>query len=133
MRVDAAQKYRPFPPVRLPDRQWPSRTLTQAPRWCSSDLRAGNQALSEIAQQLKKGRMGSGAAAEGRSAEPAAARAKTEDAFWASLSDTHPTLARRETITRAAAQRLEVEPDRAVLMGDHERHSFENHAEKFGI
>ena len=47
MRVDATRKYRPFPPVRLPDRQWPSRTLTQAPRWCSSDLRDGNQALIE--------------------------------------------------------------------------------------
>ena len=47
MRVDITQKYRPFPPVQLPDRRWPSRTLTQAPRWCSSDLRDGNQALIE--------------------------------------------------------------------------------------
>ena len=47
MRVDAIRKYRPFPPMRLPDRHWPSRTLTQAPRWCSSDLRDGNQALIE--------------------------------------------------------------------------------------
>ena len=47
MRVDTTSKYRPFPPVQLPDRQWPSRTLTQAPRWCSSDLRDGNQALIE--------------------------------------------------------------------------------------
>ena len=30
---------------RLPDRQWPNRTLTQAPQWCSVDLRDGNQAL----------------------------------------------------------------------------------------
>ena len=41
------RKYRPFPPVQLPDRQWPSRTINQAPRWCSSDLRDGNQALIE--------------------------------------------------------------------------------------
>ncbi|WP_407364691.1 2-isopropylmalate synthase (plasmid) [Pseudomonas luteola] len=41
------RKYRPFTPVHLPDRQWPSRTLTQAPRWCSTDLRDGNQALIE--------------------------------------------------------------------------------------
>lgn len=41
------RKYRPFAPVHLPDRQWPSRTLTQAPRWCSTDLRDGNQALIE--------------------------------------------------------------------------------------
>ncbi len=39
-------KYRPFPPVHLPDRQWPSRTLTKAPIWCSVDLRDGNQALA---------------------------------------------------------------------------------------
>jgi len=38
-------KYRPFPAVALPDRQWPSRTLTAAPAWCSVDLRDGNQAL----------------------------------------------------------------------------------------
>jgi 2-isopropylmalate synthase len=41
----ASSKYRPFPPVHLPDRQWPERTLTQAPIWCSVDLRDGNQAL----------------------------------------------------------------------------------------
>ncbi len=40
-------KYRPFPPVSLPNRQWPSRVLTQAPLWCSVDLRDGNQALAQ--------------------------------------------------------------------------------------
>ncbi|MBX3748574.1 MAG: 2-isopropylmalate synthase [Opitutaceae bacterium] len=40
-------KYRPFPPVALSNRQWPSRTLTQAPMWCSVDLRDGNQALAQ--------------------------------------------------------------------------------------
>ena len=39
------QKYRAFPPVKLPDRTWPDRVLTEAPRWCSVDLRDGNQAL----------------------------------------------------------------------------------------
>ena len=39
------KKYRPFPPIDLPDRQWPSRTITTAPTWCSVDLRDGNQAL----------------------------------------------------------------------------------------
>jgi 2-isopropylmalate synthase len=39
-------KYRPFPPINLADRQWPSRTITQAPIWCSVDLRDGNQALA---------------------------------------------------------------------------------------
>ena len=38
-------KYQPFPPITLPDRQWPSRTITTAPIWCSVDLRDGNQAL----------------------------------------------------------------------------------------
>ena len=42
MLIDPSSKYRPFPPVTLPDRQWPARTLRQAPRWCSSDLRDGN-------------------------------------------------------------------------------------------
>ena len=40
-------KYRPFPPVSLPNRQWPNRTLTRAPMWCSVDLRDGNQALAQ--------------------------------------------------------------------------------------
>ena len=38
-------KYQPFEPIDLPDRQWPSRTITKAPTWCSVDLRDGNQAL----------------------------------------------------------------------------------------
>ena len=38
-------RYRPFPAVDLPDRQWPSRSITAAPRWLSTDLRDGNQAL----------------------------------------------------------------------------------------
>ena len=42
---DPSAKYRPFPAVDLPDRRWPSRTLTAAPRWLSTDLRDGNQAL----------------------------------------------------------------------------------------
>lgn len=39
-------KYRPFPPIDLPDRQWPNRTIDRAPVWCSVDLRDGNQALA---------------------------------------------------------------------------------------
>ncbi len=38
-------KYQPFSTIDLPDRQWPSRSITQAPTWCSVDLRDGNQAL----------------------------------------------------------------------------------------
>ncbi|MBN9046652.1 MAG: 2-isopropylmalate synthase [Rhizobiales bacterium] len=41
-------KYRPFAsPVDLPDRTWPSNRLTKAPRWLSTDLRDGNQALAD--------------------------------------------------------------------------------------
>jgi 2-isopropylmalate synthase len=53
---DPSKKYRPFPPVALSDRQWPSRTLTCAPRWCSVDLRDGNQALAvpmNVSQKLE--------------------------------------------------------------------------------
>jgi len=39
------KKYQSFTPIDLPDRQWPSRTITSAPTWCSVDLRDGNQAL----------------------------------------------------------------------------------------
>ncbi len=47
MQTAPVTKYRPFPPVDLPHRQWPTRTLTQAPIWCSVDLRDGNQALAQ--------------------------------------------------------------------------------------
>ena len=40
------QKYRPFKVVSLPDRRWPDATISSAPRWCSVDLRDGNQALA---------------------------------------------------------------------------------------
>src|SRR5579864_7910708 len=56
MQKDPSQKYRPFPPVRLSDRQWPDRVLTSAPRWCSVDLRDGNQALAvpmNVSQKLE--------------------------------------------------------------------------------
>ncbi|QDB78919.1 2-isopropylmalate synthase [Georgenia sp. 311] len=53
-------KYRPFHEVNgidLPDRQWPSRRITQAPRWLSTDLRDGNQALIEPMDPARKRRM----------------------------------------------------------------------------
>ena len=50
-------KYRPFVPVALPDRQWPSATIAQAPRWCSVDLRDGNQALIDPMNVDEKLRM----------------------------------------------------------------------------
>ena len=49
-------KYKPYPSVDLPQRQWPSRSITRAPRWVSVDLRDGNQALVEpmgMARKLK--------------------------------------------------------------------------------
>jgi len=45
MQPDPITKYRPFQPVSLPNRQWPGRTITAPPIWCSVDLRDGNQAL----------------------------------------------------------------------------------------
>ena len=53
---DPSVKYRPFPTIDLPDRQWPSRTITQAPRWLSTDLRDGNQALIDPMGAEKKTR-----------------------------------------------------------------------------
>jgi 2-isopropylmalate synthase len=38
-------KYKAPEPFQMPDRQWPARTLTSSPSWCSVDLRDGNQAL----------------------------------------------------------------------------------------
>lgn len=47
MQLSSISKYRPFPPVSLPDRTWPDQLLTHAPEWCSVDLRDGNQALPQ--------------------------------------------------------------------------------------
>ncbi|RMX14870.1 2-isopropylmalate synthase [Vandammella animalimorsus] len=49
-----AAKYPAFAPIDLPERQWPSRTLTQAPVWLSTDLRDGNQALFEPMNRRRK-------------------------------------------------------------------------------
>ncbi|KUO56120.1 MAG: 2-isopropylmalate synthase [Sphingomonadales bacterium BRH_c3] len=56
MLTDPGRKYRPFPPVSLPDRQWPSRTITAPPRWLSTDLRDGNQAIVDPMDAVKKNR-----------------------------------------------------------------------------
>src|SRR5436190_12721888 len=56
MLKEPSKKYHAFPPVNLPDRQWPNRVLTHAPRWCSVDLRDGNQALAvpmNVSQKLE--------------------------------------------------------------------------------
>jgi 2-isopropylmalate synthase len=55
MLKDPSKKYRRIEPVDLPNRQWPSRTLTRVPVWCSTDLRDGNQALFEpMSRETKK-------------------------------------------------------------------------------
>ena len=41
------QKYRAFTPIQKSDRRWPNHVISQAPDWCSVDLRDGNQALIE--------------------------------------------------------------------------------------
>ena len=53
---DPSIKYRPFPVVDLPDRQWPGRTIDKAPRWLSTDMRDGNQALIDPMNAEKKQR-----------------------------------------------------------------------------
>jgi 2-isopropylmalate synthase len=53
---DPSVKYRPFPQVPLADRQWPTRTITRAPIWLSTDLRDGNQALIDPMDADKKRR-----------------------------------------------------------------------------
>ena len=45
MKSNIVQKYQAYRPLELTDRKWPNQTITQAPRWCSVDLRDGNQAL----------------------------------------------------------------------------------------
>jgi 2-isopropylmalate synthase len=50
-------KYRPFVPLELHDRTWPDRKLQRAPRWCSVDLRDGNQALIDPMDTTRKRRM----------------------------------------------------------------------------
>ena len=50
-------KYRPYPGVELPDRTWPDKRITSAPRWVSVDLRDGNQALINPMDVERKRRM----------------------------------------------------------------------------
>ncbi|KGV25454.1 2-isopropylmalate synthase [Burkholderia pseudomallei] len=56
MKRNPAEKYRPFEPVRINGRRWPSRAIERAPIWMSTDLRDGNQSLIEpmtIEQKLE--------------------------------------------------------------------------------
>ncbi|KAK4208717.1 2-isopropylmalate synthase [Rhypophila decipiens] len=45
MLKDPSKKYKPFPPLKLQNRQWPDKTIDKAPRWLATDLRDGNQSL----------------------------------------------------------------------------------------
>ena len=54
MLKDPSSKYRAFTPINIPDRTWPSQTITSAPIWLSSDLRDGNQSLIEPMDAEKK-------------------------------------------------------------------------------
>lgn len=47
-------RYTPFTPIPLPDRTWPNQVITEAPRWCSVDLRDGNQALIDPMDPTRK-------------------------------------------------------------------------------
>src|SRR5229473_3462785 len=50
-------RYTPFKPVELPDRSWPTKAITKAPRWLSTDLRDGNQALIDPMTPARKHKM----------------------------------------------------------------------------
>ena len=55
-----AHRYRPFHEqitVELPDRTWPDKIITKAPRWCAVDLRDGNQALIDPMSPARKMKM----------------------------------------------------------------------------
>lgn len=54
MLTHPGEKYRPYPPIALPDRRWPDQQITRAPRWLSTDLRDGNQALAEPMDSARK-------------------------------------------------------------------------------
>jgi 2-isopropylmalate synthase len=51
------EKYRPFVPIVLKDRTWPDVVIDRAPRWCSVDLRDGNQALIDPMDPARKLKM----------------------------------------------------------------------------
>jgi len=51
------ERYRAFPPIDLPDRTWPTKSVTATPRWLSTDLRDGNQALIEPMTPGRKQKM----------------------------------------------------------------------------
>ena len=53
----AYARYQPFTPIVLPDRTWPTKVITQAPRWCAVDLRDGNQALIDPMTPARKRKM----------------------------------------------------------------------------
>ena len=54
---DLIKKYKPFEPIPLKERNWPNELIQSAPRWCSVDLRDGNQALIEPMGHERKKRM----------------------------------------------------------------------------
>ena len=56
MLKEPGRKYRPFPQIELPDRQWPNRVISAPPRWLSTDLRDGNQSIIDPMDAVKKNR-----------------------------------------------------------------------------
>jgi len=57
MMPHAGDKYVPFKPIEIKDRQWPNAVITKPPIWCAVDLRDGNQALIEPMDSDRKTRM----------------------------------------------------------------------------
>src|SRR5947209_10752494 len=52
-----AHRYPAFAPIDIPDRTWPTKVITAPPKWCSVDLRDGNQALIDPMDAERKRRM----------------------------------------------------------------------------
>ncbi|MBF0422652.1 MAG: 2-isopropylmalate synthase [Magnetococcales bacterium] len=113
MFVPPRNKYHPAPPIPMEGRQWPNRVVTQAPRWCSIDLRDGNQALAIPMNPELKARMFKQLVAMGFSEIEAGFPAASKDdyEFVRSLAGLTPesvaiqvlTTAREEHIRRTVA------------------------------
>lgn len=52
--MNPGEKYKPYQPLELPNRQWPSKVLRSSPIWLSTDLRDGNQALANPMTEQQK-------------------------------------------------------------------------------
>jgi 2-isopropylmalate synthase len=104
-------KYRPAEPVALPDRRWPERSIERAPRWCSVDLRDGNQALIDPMDFGRKRRLYEQIVAMGfREIEvgfPSASQIEFDFVRWLIEEDRIPDSVTIQVLTQARAELIE--------------------------